>query len=62
MKYQMIKFCEECIEDMLNGDIEFTIPTCVCEVPIADCDSLDKKNVLISTIRVKDRAMVELKD
>jgi hypothetical protein len=30
-----------CISDVLEGDIEFTEPVCICEVPLHECDNLE---------------------
>lgn len=42
--YQIVGFCNECIEDVIGGTIEFTKPTCLCEVSIDECDNQDVDN------------------
>lgn len=40
-KVKIIGFCEGCIDDVLNGEIEFTEPVCITEVSIPECDNYD---------------------
>jgi len=58
MKFQIVQFCKGCIEDVMDGEIEFTIPTIVNQVHIGECDNVDveKYNSLISA-----RGKIELK-
>jgi len=44
MKVKVLGFCKKCIEDVETGEIEFTEPVCLTEVPIDDCD-----NVVVDT-------------
>ncbi len=37
MKYQVVQFCKNCIEDVISGEIEFTEPTIINEVPQPEC-------------------------
>ena len=37
MKHQVVQFCKNCIGDVLSGEIEFTEPTIINEVPQPEC-------------------------
>jgi len=38
--YQLVKLCPSCIDDVLDGEIEFTEPTIINEVKgCKDCDN-----------------------
>ncbi len=37
MKYQVVQYCKNCIDDVLDGEIEFTVPTIINEVPQPEC-------------------------
>lgn len=41
MKAKVLGFCKNCIEDVMTGEIEFTEPVCLTEVPINDCDNVE---------------------
>lgn len=36
-KFQIVRFCSNCIEDVLSGEINFTMPTIINEVPQSEC-------------------------
>lgn len=42
--YQLVQLCSGCIDDVLDGEIEFTIPTIINIVEIKDCDNLNVDN------------------
>ena len=37
IKHQVVRFCRNCIEDVLSGEIEFTTPTIINEVSQSEC-------------------------
>lgn len=37
MKYQVVQFCSNCIQDVIDGEIQFTLPTIINEVPQSEC-------------------------
>lgn len=39
MQVRCFKFCENCIEDISEGVIEFNLPVSISETTIEDCDN-----------------------
>jgi len=62
MEYSIIQFCKACIDDVLEGEIEFTEPVCICEVDIGECDNLERGGRIEYDSRVSSRGTVSLED
>ena len=59
-EYQMVQFCPNCIQDVLDGEIEFTEAVCITEVSIEECDNLEVDGEIQYEKKVADRGLVIL--
>jgi len=57
----IVQFCPGCIEDVLNGEIEFTEPVCISEVTIEECDNLEADGRIRYDQAVLSRGKVPLR-
>lgn len=65
MDYMIVQFCEGCMDYVLGVEeptIEFTVPVCICEVDMEDCDNLERNGKIEYNERVTARGTVQLDD
>lgn len=62
MEHLIVQFCKGCIDDVLCGEIEFTVPVCICEVEVEECDNLERNGQIDYNSRVSSRDTVSLEE
>jgi len=62
MDYLIVQFCKNCIDDVLDGEVEFVVPVCICEVEMEECDNLERDGRIEYDSRVSERGLVSLED
>ena len=56
--YQLVQFCEGCLEDVLNGDIEFKTFTIINVVPVLNCDNFDPVEEYCCRVANRDKVLL----